>query len=293
MFLLRLIVSLLSRCSLNTLYRFGSFLGLSVYYLSPSRRRVARKNLRLVLKNGIQESMVKESFRNSFKSFMEIFYAKKIDESFLKEKVILPDLTDFFELLKQERPIFLITGHIGSWEFLPSIYANIAKGKIAVVGKSMRNQKLDEFIYGLRRSDKVNFITHSNAIVSIQRSFKKNIPVGALLDQGGLEKNCFFIDFFGQKATFVNGIPIYAVRVDAAVLMAFLIRIDDKWKLEVYKPIHPDKGVEQTSAAKKLARQINEVYEDIIKKYPEQWFALNKRFKRVLDEKTGEVRSIY
>ncbi len=293
MFLLKFIVSLLSRCSLKTLHRLGSFLGLFVYYISPGRRRVARRNLKIALGNDIKESMVKDSFKNSFKSFVELFYAKNIDEKFVKERVILPDLTDFFELLKQDRPIFLITGHIGSWEFLPSVYAHITKGKIAVVGKAMRSQKVDDIIYGLRRSENVSFITHSNAIVSIQRSFKKNIPVGALLDQGGLEKNCFFTDFFGHKTTFVNGIPIYAVRVDAVVFMAFLVRVEDKWKVEVYPPIYPDKNLEQMTAAENLARQINEVYEDIIKRYPEQWFALNKRFKRVLDEANGKVRSIY
>jgi len=291
-FFINYLISILRRCKINTLHKIGDFLGTIVYYSSSSRRRVARKNLRIALNNELDEKLVKESFKNSFKSIMEIFFVSNIDEKFIKENMIIENFDLLLEIKKQNEPLFLISGHIGSWEFLPIIYSHITNGEIAVVGKTTRSKKLDKIIYDLRSSNKIHYITHSNAIISIQKYLKKGIPVGALLDQGGLEKNSFFIDLFGQKTTFVNGLPIYAAKIKATIIMAFMIRNFDKWKLVLYPPIKIDQSLEKLETAKKLARQINEVYEDIIKKYPEQWFALNKRFKRVESE-NGEICSLY
>ncbi|MGC8768022.1 lysophospholipid acyltransferase family protein [Calditerrivibrio sp.] len=293
MLLIKIIVFLLTRCNLKTLHTIGSFLGITIYYLLPGRRRIARKNLRIALGENFNEKILKESFKNSFKSMMEIFYTNRIDESFIAKNIRLNDLTYLKEALEKGKPIFLITGHIGSWEFLPAVYSSITKGKIAIVGKSTRSKKIDDILHRLRTRENIHFISHSNAIVSIQRFFKKGIPVGALLDQGGLEKNCFFIDFFGIKTTFVKGLPIYASKIGAVILIGFLIREDDKYTIKIYPPIEPAETLDQVAAAEKLAYQINQIYEDIIRKYPEQWFTLNKRFKRVLENENGKIGSIY
>ncbi|ADR18421.1 lysophospholipid acyltransferase family protein [Calditerrivibrio nitroreducens] len=293
MLLIKIIVFLLTRCNLKTLHMIGSVLGITTYYLLPGRRRIARKNLRIALGENFNEKILKESFKNSFKSMMEIFYTNRIDELFIAKNIRLNDLTYIKEALEKCKPIFLITGHIGSWEFLPAVYSSITKGKIAIVGKSTRSKKIDDILHRLRTGENIHFISHSNAIVSIQRFFKKGIPVGALLDQGGLEKNCFFIDFFGIKTTFVKGLPIYASKIGALILIGFLIREDDKYTIKIYPPIEPDERLDHGTAAEKLAYQINQIYEDIIRKYPEQWFTLNKRFKRVLENENGKIGSIY
>jgi len=293
MLLIKIIVFLLTRCNLKTLHKIGSFLGITTYYLLPGRRRIARKNLRIALGENFDEKILKESFKNSFKSMMEVFYTHRIDDEFIAKNIRLNDLIYLNEALEKGKPIFLITGHIGSWEFLPAVYASITKGKIAIVGKATRSKKIDDILYKLRTKENIHFISHSNAIVSIQRFFKKEIPVGALLDQGGLEKNCFFIDFFGIKTTFVKGVPIYASKIGALILIGFLIREDDKYTLKIYPPIELDETLDHITAAEKLARQINQVYEDVIRKYPEQWFTLNKRFKRVLENENGKIGSIY
>ncbi|MCX8084214.1 MAG: lysophospholipid acyltransferase family protein [Calditerrivibrio sp.] len=292
MLFLKYIVAFFQKMGVQRLKVLGKYIGKMVYYLSKERRQVAHKNLSLVFDGVVPEGLTKKTFENNFISFLEIFLVRDIDEGFL-EYVDLPDMGELFRLIEEKRNIFLISGHIGSWEFLPKIYTMISKNSITVVGKSLRSEKLNKIVEALRYCEKINYINHFNALISIQRAFKKNMAVGALLDQGGLEKNSFFVEFFGLKTTFVSGIPIYAVRSNAVIVMAFLLRQKDRWRLEIYPALFPDKSLSEIESAKKLAKSINEVYEDVIKKYPEQWLAMNKRFKRVLESEDGQACSIY
>ncbi|MCA1926863.1 MAG: hypothetical protein LDL13_03830 [Calditerrivibrio sp.] len=293
MFFLKIVVFIFQKIPLRYLHRLGDLLGLSVYYLNIDRRKVAETNLKIVLGEDFNRKIVKENFKNSFRSIMEMFFVTRIDDQFVKENLIYGDLKDAYDIKDKKIPTFLLTGHVGSWELLPAIYSVVFDHEISVIGKSMKNKAVDRVMVDLRMMDKVHFIKHKSALRIIHRYLNNGIPVGALLDQGALDRQSVFVDFFGLKTTFTAGLPLYAFKKNIRFLMAFLVRDGGKYKVVLYPPIYPDKSMGVDEGVLEISRRINEVYEDIIKKYPEQWFSLHKRFKRVLRDGDEQTSSIY
>lgn len=293
MFFLKIIVFILQKIPLKYLHMLGDLLGLLVYYLSSDRRKVAETNLKLVLGEDFHHKIVKENFKNSFRSIMEMFFISRIDSEFVEKNVVYGDLKDAYDIKEKKIPTFFLTGHIGSWEFLPAIYTMVFDHEISVIGKSMKNKAADKIMVDLRMGEKIHFIKHKNALRTIHKYLNNGIPVGALLDQGALEHHSIFVEFFGLKTTFTPGLSLYAFKKGIRFLMAFLVRDGSKYKLILYPPIYPDKNMAVDEGVLEISRKINEIYEDIIKKYPEQWFSLHKRFKRVLRDGDEQSSSIY
>jgi KDO2-lipid IV(A) lauroyltransferase len=277
----------LSNRKLSTLHKIASFLGILTYYLVPSRRKVVIKNCQTI---GIKPtaSLVKNIYKEVFKSFFELFYVENIDEDFIKKYVICKNKEEILSFYKNNPELFILTGHMGAWELLGSVLYLCFNINGALVGRKVKNKKLDQLITRLRSAHGNIYITHKNALKEIVKCFSKNIPVGVLLDHSSMPKNAIFVEFFGVKTSFIAGAVTLAVKKNIPFKPFFLIRKEGKYELVHYPPIFPDNSLVLKERIYKMASDINKVYEDIILKYPEQWFMLHKRFKRNENE-NGEI----
>ncbi len=281
------IYKFLTRLELKTLHKIASFLGLCTYYLFPSRRNVVIKNCKTVGINP-NPALIKKIYKEIFKSFLEMFYAERVDENFVKEHVICKNEEEIWEFYKKNPKLFVLTGHIGSWELLNPVSYMYFKVNIALIGRKLKNRKLDELITKIRHINGNIYIKHKNALKEMVKCINEDIPVGVLLDHSSLPKNAIFVEFFGIKTSFIAGAVTIAVKKNIPFKPFFLIRKGINYELVHYPPIYPDNSLETKDRIYKLAEDINKVYEDIIKKYPEQWFMLHKRFKRNMGE-NGEI----
>ncbi|KAA0257764.1 lysophospholipid acyltransferase family protein [Deferribacter autotrophicus] len=275
---------------LTTLYRYGNFLGNIAYYVLRGRRRVAERNCEII---GIKDikKVVKESFKNTFCSFMEIFYLHKVDNEFILNNVIIENEDKIRKLLEKYKSVFVVSAHIGSWEFTPVIFKKVFKINTAIVGRRIKNKKIDDFIKKQRSADGIKYFTHRDVALELSKLVDEGYAIGTLLDHSALSKDSVYVDFFGLKTSFIAGVPLLSLRKKIPILPIFLIREDGYYKMIDYPPIFPERNGNIKENMEKVARKINEVYEDIIRKYPEQWYLIHKRFKRVRDGE--ETRSVY
>jgi KDO2-lipid IV(A) lauroyltransferase len=117
--------------------------------------------------------------------------------------------------------------------------------------------------------------------------------VGVLLDHSSMPKDSMTVPFFGLETTFIKGIPLLSVRRDYPILPAFILRENGKYKLITYPLIYPDKSLKPKERAYDIALKINRLYEEMIRQYPDQWYLIHKRFKRVADENGKLRKGIY
>ena len=278
----------------NQAVNFGRLVGGVFYYILKSRRCVAIKNAQIVgAKN--PERVAKESFKNSFASFFEIFYIPKVDKKFIEENVIVDkEFLDKINSLNSKYPAyFLVGGHIGSWELSSVIFSEIFGKKMAIVGRSIKNMGVDELVTRMRSSRNVTYLKHRNVAFEISKFISGGFSVGTLLDHGALHQDAIYVDFFGFKTSFIAGIPILSVKKNIPIFPIFMVRTGGKLKFICYGEITPDAALGVKDRIKDVALRINKVYEDVITKYPEQWFLMHKRFKRVMGE-NGEIsNSVY
>ncbi|MGA1862392.1 lysophospholipid acyltransferase family protein [Deferribacter thermophilus] len=284
------VISFLSKLKLNTLYKLADIIGLIGFYLLKGRRNVAKKNCEVI---GIEanDDFLKNNFKNIFRSFIEVFYLDKIDTEFIVNNVLIEDEKKLFQIMEKYESLLVVGAHLGSWEFGPVFVKKIFKKKIAIIGRRIKNKKIDSFVKKQRGSQGVEYFTHRDVALKVSKLLDDDYYIGSLLDHGAMDKDSIYVDFFGLKTTFIAGIPLIAIRKKIPILPLFVVRENGYYKLIHYDLIFPEKKGDLKERLSNLAKKINLVYEDVIKKYPDQWYSIHKRFKRV--KKDEETYSIY
>lgn len=278
-----------SRLPLSALQSIGRLTGAVMYYVLRSRREVAYKNCGII---GVEnpEKVVKSSFRHTFCAYMESFYSNNVDRKFLDEMVEI----EYISGVKPEKTgHFIVSAHFGAWELAANVMTKKLEMTGAVVGRKIKDPKVDEFIMSLRNYTDVKYIQHRGASDEIVKYMDQNLSIGVLLDHSSLEKDSLRVPFFGIVTSFLRGIPLLAARRNYPIVTAFILRKKKGYKLIVYPAIWPDKSLPPKERAHDLALRINHVYEDIIRKYPEQWYLIHKRFKRTADENGKLTVNLY
>ena len=288
----KLISNFLKNKDWQTLNKYGRIIGLLMYYILGSRRGVVAKNLEITTGKS-DKKLQKSVFKNNFASFMEIFFTPKINEQFIVNNVEIDNEKDIREFIRKNKKFVLVSAHMGSWELAPPIMSKVFKIKIAVIGRRIKNPYVDSRVAGLRSSGKVEYLHHRNITSDIYEYLENNVPIGVLLDHSATKKDSIYVDFFGLKTTFNAGIPAICIRKNIPALVCFCIREPKRIKLISYPPIYPESKLKIKSRVRKFAEDINEIYEDIITKYPEQWLMLHKRFKRLEQNDDKKTDSIY
>lgn len=261
-----------------------------MYHLLKGRRAVAEKNCEIIgIPSANIEKTVKSSFRQTFCSYLESFYVKNIDRKFLDENVDV--------VYMGERPdtnaCFMVSAHFGAWELSPYIMTKKLGLKGAAVARKIKDPKVDKFILSQRVNSDVAYIHHRNATDTIREYMDRGEAVGVLLDHSSMPKDSMTVPFFGLETTFIKGIPLLSVRRDYPILPAFILRENGKYKLITYPLIYPDKSLKPKERAYDIALKINRLYEEMIRQYPDQWYLIHKRFKRVADENGKLRKGIY
>jgi len=279
--------------SYHSLIKTGRFLGLVAYYLLSGRRKVAIKNAEII-GTATPKRVAKKSFKNSFSAFLEIFHTKKIDKNFIENNVEIDSDTDqkITEFNNKYSSYFVAGAHLGSWELVAKIFSLKYDKRVCIVGRRIKNKDIDNLIRKFRGDENITYLSHRNIAFEIAKTANQNTVIGTLLDHSALGKDAIYVDFFGYKASFIAGIPILSVKKSIPIIPIFCIRKNnEKLKFICYDPILPDKTLKPKDRILDVAKKINMVYEDIIKKYPDQWYLIHKRFKRV--KKDGDDEKTY
>lgn len=285
-------VALLSRLPLKTIDAIGISLGTVVWYLSADRRHVATVNAKIIGAEN-PKAVAKESFKNTFKAYLQLFYAKRINKKFI-EKYVTSDGAEYLATIAEHKSEYILVGaHFGFWGMLPNIASQLFNFKLITIGRASKNKGMDKILEELRTSENIKYITHRGAIAQLGKFMEEGYVPGVYLDHTATPKDCVNVELFGYKAPTIAGIPAFAARKRCPILMFFGIYEGNGYKIKIYPPIYPDETLKPKERIEKLARDINKTYEDIFSKYPEQWYLIHRRFKRV-EEPDGTLSdSVY
>jgi KDO2-lipid IV(A) lauroyltransferase len=105
--------------------------------------------------------------------------------------------------------------------------------------------------------------------------------LGILADLNAQHHDGVFVDFFGVPACTTKSIAKIALRTETVVLPAFAVWEEDKGKYVVYlePPIEYAVTDDQEHDIYEMTRKITESVEAFVRRYPEQWLWIHKRWK--------------
>ena len=256
----------------------GARLGDLAWAALPRRRAVALENLTRAFPERPAPELARvgrDSFRHLGMNFVEscVFYFRP--PSRLLSRVSIEGLSHFESADALGRGMLLLTAHYGNWELLAASHA-LARFPLSVVMRPLDSTAFETILERFRLRSGVELITKRRALTDIVDALRRRRMVGILLDQNASRREGVFVPFFGVPASTSKGMALIALRTGAPVLPVFIRRRPDGRHV-----VHAGAPVPVPSDGDVVAftRAFNEAIEAAIRRAPEQWFWLHRRWK--------------
>jgi Kdo2-lipid IVA lauroyltransferase/acyltransferase len=152
---------------------------------------------------------------------------------------------------------------------------------MGIVIRRLDNRYLDRFVNQIR-CQHGNYVLHKDDFArGLLSAMHSGGTVGILMDTNLTPPQGLFARFFGVEACTASGLAHVALKTGAAVLPGFLL-----WEPEEQRYVlrfGPELVIDRRQGAKEdvlaLTQQCNDVLESWIRRYPEQWLWIHRRWK--------------
>lgn len=259
----------------------GRRIGDAVFFFNKDRRLVAYANLKAAF--GAEKTprelrqITKRVYRNMVQTFVEVLNLTKVNRSYVDKYVEVVNMDRIRNAAKSGRGTILLTAHFGDWE-LSSLVSSVEGFPILVLVREQKMKRLNELLNRLRESNGCRVIRKGMDVKNILKAlYGKNI-VGILSDQDAGKKGVF-VDFFGRPTSYHSGPFDIAKHTDSLILPNFIVRTGGphhKLCLEEYIDFRNAQGPD---AIKENLQKFAKLLEGYVRKYPDQWLWLHKRWK--------------
>jgi KDO2-lipid IV(A) lauroyltransferase len=180
-----------------------------------------------------------------------------------------------------ENGVLFITGHFSNWELLAQFLAKNGY-PIKNIARAGDNALIDKNIVQAFRGKYGNQnIPKRNAIISLVKTLKQGLRVGILFDQKSSDNNSIQGTFFGHPLKMINVIAQMKLKYNPLVIPIFIARLEDgSYKVIFHNPVEylAEEEKDESQKILKMTQYYNDILEQVINDYPEQWFWVHNRW---------------
>lgn len=259
----------------------GAGLG-SLAYTLGIRREVTLGHLSRVFGTERTESELKTVARESYRNFgrMAFEYARfpRLSDELIEETVAIRGGEHLSAALAGGEGALLVAGHFGNWE-LAATLATRGYPVTFLVGEQ-HNRLVDGLMNRLRERLGVETVPLTGSLLGVFRALRRNRIVALLSDQDA-GRSGVFVDFLGLEASTPYGPGRLAAKTGAPLLPGVALRRGRaRHELIVCPPVAPPpEGVDDDEAVRHYTQGYTSVFEDFIRRHPEQYFWMHRRWK--------------
>ena len=277
----------LAKLGVKRVQKIGRAIGTLLWFILPSRRKLATqailKHIGLPPLEATQQAqqLAYESFKHNGQSFAELLLAPKVDHAFMRERIVLANPERWEELKNYPGPGVAVTAHLGAWEILSGVMGtDISHKDCAIVVRKQRNEAFFERVAALRGATGAKVLGHRDAAPKVLRLLKKQGLVAFLVDHNCNRREAIFLPFLNDIAAVNVGPAVLAVRAKAIIWPIFLVHDGENYKYFVEEPLLTTNLPGTQEEKIKLAAEFyTRAVEKYVRRYPEQWFWMHKRWK--------------
>lgn len=258
-------------------------------------REITLANLNTVFGQDTRENerIAEDVFRNVAKNGADWIKFLSYDKEGIGKLVTeIEGLENLDKAISAGKGVILLASHFGNWELLSAyLYSHGYTG--AIIAKRIYFYKYDNLINRLRRRFGANIVYRDESPKKLLKILKDGGMLGILADQDVDSVEGIFVDFFGKPANTPVGPVKLGMVTGANLVPAFMIRKpDNTYKLIVEKAIELVSKGDKENDIRRYTQEWTNVLERYVKKYPEQWVWMHKRWKNKPDmrqERTDHV----
>ncbi len=279
----RVALAIVARLPVRTAARLGEFFGGAAFRLAGGERRKALESLAIAFPEKSQrerEAIGLDSFTHLGRCLFENACLPKLDNA-VDVRIEWPqaDRDRLEQAVSGGRGVVIVTGHVGNWELLAQFLAHSKMAGIAVA-KELSDPRLTALLDEFRAQRGVRSLWRGTdgAAKSILRALRSGQIVGMLIDQD-TDVQSVFVPFFGKPAATPRAAADLALRTGAPVLVAFCQRKQDgAYRVSIEEVAFEPTGEREADVVSLTARLTSRI-EAAIRRAPEQWVWMHRRWK--------------
>ena len=261
-----------------------------VYLLHGKLRRVGMRNLELAFPEKSRRErkrILHGVFTSLGRQVAEVCLFPKYTRENVAKTVVYEGFEYFERALARGKGVIFLTGHVGAWEL--SAFAHSLYGyPLNIVMRPLDNPYLDRLTreYRTMHGNKTVDKDFARGLIAAMR---KGETVGVLMDTNMIASQGVFVDFFGIPACTASGVARVALKTDAAVVPGFTIWDPalQKYRLRFDPPVELVRSGNTEADVVANTAKFTKVIEDYVRKYPDQWLWVHRRWKTRPKGETG------
>ncbi len=282
-FLLFIIFSkFFSLLGLDRSRKFAGYMASFFFNYLPIRKQVVIDNLKKAFPEYSAEKINEVAYKCYYSfslTLVEILLLPSLSDAQMLSLLRLKNPELFHLKYQENKGIVLLSAHFANWEIGAMMLSVLVSTPFYIAAKQQRNILVDNWLNKMRTR-------YSNVIVPLGVSIRnlvvtlKEKKVAALVaDQRG-PKDGPRIKFMGIETASFAGPAALAIKTGATMLYAIAVRREDLNYdiefVEISKENLPDKYEDKVI---ELTQRHYNYLENIVRKYPDQWFWMHKRWK--------------
>lgn len=189
------------------------------------------------------------------------------------------DRVRIMALKKNGRARLAVTGHFGNWEVL-SYAAGLDGFRGGIVARRLDNPYLDRFLTHFRRDTGLTLLDKTADYARILELLAQGEGLGLVGDQDAGPRG-LFVDFFGRPASTFKSIALLSLNYGAPIVVLGAARVGQPMQYRLYLEdiILPEDYAGRADAALAITQRYSDALERMVRRHPEQYFWLHRRWK--------------
>jgi len=287
------LVSFFSVLPRKTAISLMKFAGQIAYVLAATRRKRTIKHLTLAFGNEKTEEEIKELAKKATMNLVVCIADALRLPVLVKDGTIDKIVTEenfhrFTDAVKRGKGAIFLSGHFGNWELLGTWVARQGY-PLKVVAKQSYDPRMDTLLVDYRSQAGYVTMGRGNAKKAVVELLMAGDTFAVVADLDTRKRvKGVFVDFFGVPAHTITAPVVLASQFNVPIIPVF-IRLTSDYNyvvmcLEELKLVNTgDKEADAITNTQTLS----DMYEKIIREYPEQWFWMHRRWRSKPD---GAIR---
>jgi KDO2-lipid IV(A) lauroyltransferase len=266
--------------------RFARFLAWLAHRVDRRHRLIAEDNIRHAFPH-LDEASVQRLTRAAYEHLttmlIEMIRMPRVMNARNAPEYVLCDPPEDLERClawsKSGRPLLVLTGHFGNWEVLNYVTGLIGL-RGSVVARRLDNPYLERFLERFRRKTGQQVLDKNQDYQRILEVLERKEGLGLVGDQDAGPRG-LFVPFMGRPASTFKSIALLSLEYSAPILVFGTARVGHPMRYRVYfeDVILPEEYANHPDAPRAITQRYTEALERLIRRHPEQYFWLHRRWK--------------
>ena len=292
--LVAVVSGVVQRQSMERVRAWGEALGRAAHRVATSRRRVAMDNLAHAFPEmpvAERERIVLGMFEHFGRMLLELIRFRTLSPEEMLALTENEGEEHVLQAYERGKGMIFVGGHIGYWE-QQGIEHALSFKPVSIMVRPLDNPALHDLLEHIRTRTGNAVIYRQGSIRKVLRALAGNRGVGILIDQHLHATEAVYVNFFGRPAATTSIVGSLVLRTGAAVVPVFGLPLPGgRYRFVYGPPVAPPRD-DSPEAILDFTQRCTDVIEAYVRKYPELWLWMHRRWRRVSTPVAADMAAV-